>query len=150
MLLYDCIYLLRPCFTISAYMVQKLSYWYLESECLNIQFKPCEYTMCGFGFSIRGFGFSGTLNPALRFSLFSFLFFFLFFLLSRVSGKIENLLFMRQMLLFMHCSDTIHGSHDTTHQFKIYFATVFSVFSFSKNKFNPNRPYVLIMKAFLL
>ena len=42
---HDCIGNLRPCFTISAYMVQKLSYWYLKSECLNIQIKPCEYTM---------------------------------------------------------------------------------------------------------
>ena len=39
-----------------------------------------------------------------------------------------------------HCSHPVHGSHNTIHKFKNYFATVFSVFSFSNNKFNPNRP----------
>ena len=33
-------------------------------------------------------------------------------------------------------------SHDTIHAFKNYFVTVFSVFSFSINKFNPNGPYI--------
>ena len=56
----------------------------------------------------------------------------------------QNLLFMRQILLFTHCSVTVHalfitihtlkniknGSHDTIHTFKNYFATVFLVFSF--------------------
>ena len=42
--------------------------------------------------------------------------------------------------LFRYCSCTVYGSHDTIHIFKNYFATVFSVFSFSKNKFNPNTP----------
>ena len=47
--------------------------------------------------------------------------------------------------LFTHCAYTVHilkniknGSHDTIYTFKIYFATVFSVFS--NNKFNPNTP----------
>ena len=37
-----------------------------------------------------------------------------------------------------------NGSHGTIYTFKNYFATVFlvSVFSFSKNKLNPNRPYI--------
>ena len=37
-----------------------------------------------------------------------------------------------------------NGSHNTIYTFKNYFATVFSVsvFSFSKNKLNPNTPYV--------
>ena len=50
-------------------------------------------------------------------------------------------------VLIMYCSSTVHvfkniknGSHDTIHTFKNYFATVFSVFSFSNNKFNPNGP----------
>ena len=30
--------------------------------------------------------------------------------------------------LFMYCLRTVHGSHDTIHTFKKYFATVFSVF----------------------
>ena len=60
-----------------------------------------------------------------------------------------------------HCSGTVHvlfmgptailfrkkiknGSHGNIHTFKNYFVTVFSVsvFSFSKNKFNPNTPYL--------
>ena len=41
-----------------------------------------------------------------------------------------------------------NGSHNTIYTFKNYFATVFlvSVFSFSKNKLNPNTPYVDIAK----
>ena len=39
-----------------------------------------------------------------------------------------------------HCSCTVHRSHDTIHTFKNYFTTVFSVFSFNNNKFNPNGP----------
>ena len=41
--------------------------------------------------------------------------------------------------LFMHCSRTVHGSYNTIHTFKNYFVTVFSIFNFNKNKFNPNR-----------
>ena len=61
--------------------------------------------------------------------------------------------------LFMHCSNTVHmgsttillkkiknGFHSTIHTFKNYFATVFSVFSFSKNKFNLNEPLIGGMK----
>ena len=33
-----------------------------------------------------------------------------------------------------------NGSHGTIHTFKNYFATVFLVFSFSKNELYPNRP----------
>ena len=47
----------------------------------------------------------------------------------------------------MHCSSTVHvfkniknGSHDTIYTFKNYFATVFLVFSFRKNKLYPNGP----------
>ena len=66
---------------------------------------------------------------------------------------------MRQMSLFTHCSGTVHvlfmrpttilfrkniknESHGTIHTFKNYFDTIFSVFNFSNNKFNPNRPIV--------
>ena len=46
-----------------------------------------------------------------------------------------------------------NGSHGTIHTFKNYFATVFSVFSFSNNKFNLNRPkneeYCWDMKEFV-
>ena len=41
-----------------------------------------------------------------------------------------------------YCSCIVHRSHNTIHILKNYFATVFLVFSFSKNKFNPNGPYV--------
>ena len=42
---------------------------------------------------------------------------------------------------FMYCSCTVYGSHNTIHTFKnYYFTTVFSVFSFSNNKFNSNGP----------
>ena len=39
-----------------------------------------------------------------------------------------------------------NGSHSTIYTFKNYFATVFSisVFSFSKNKLNPNTPFIYI------
>ena len=59
--------------------------------------------------------------------------------------------------MFTHCSSTVHalfirptvtlfkkniknGSHGIIHTFKNYFATVFSVFSFNKNKLYPNEP----------
>ena len=48
--------------------------------------------------------------------------------------------------LFMHYSHIVHGSHDTIHTFKNYFVTVFSVFSFSNNKFYPNGPLVYYIK----
>ena len=55
--------------------------------------------------------------------------------------------YVNSNLTWVHCSRTVHalkniknGSHGIIHTFKIYFATVFSVFSFSNNKFNPNRP----------
>ena len=51
--------------------------------------------------------------------------------------------------LFIYYACTVHvfkniknESHDTIHTFKNYFATIFSVFNFSNNKFNPNGPYV--------
>ena len=82
---------------------------------------------------------------------FSFPRFCLFFLFQRMNSKFTV---QRQKLLFMHCSSTVHilqqhcsrikniknGSHGTFHTFKNYFATVFSVFSFSNNKLNPNGP----------
>ena len=77
------------------------------------------------------------------------------FLLSRISRRRQNLLFMRQMSLFTHYSGTTYvlfigpivtlfrkniknGSHGIIYTFKNYFTTVFSVFNFSNNKFNPN------------
>ena len=74
-----------------------------------------------------------------------------------------KLLFTHTKLLFIHCSHTIHalymrsittlfrkkksiknGSHGTTHTFKNYFATMFSVFS---NKRYSNRLYAWVWIA---
>ena len=92
------------------------------SSCKNIQYP--------FGFSI--------CEPAFSFLAFSSLFFFF---------SPHLLTFQRQNSLFMNSACTIHAfknikneSHGTIHTFKNYFATVFSVFSFSNNKFNLNRP----------
>ena len=99
---------------------------------------------------MRAFGFSlcWILRP--RFSL--------FFFFSRFHAfKETDFTVQRQFLLFIHCFVTVHycsstiytlkniknGSHDTFHTFKNYFVTVFSVFSFSNNKLNPNEPYRL-------
>ena len=91
------------------------------------------------------------LNPAARF------YFILFAFMHFKEGGVK-IYFMIQMSLFMYCFGTIHilfmgptatlfrkkniknRSHGTIHTFKNYFAIVFSVFSFSNNKFNPNRP----------
>ena len=52
--------------------------------------------------------------------------------------------------LFITVHSTVHalkniknGSHGTIHTLKNYFATVFSVFSFSNNNFNPNGLYII-------
>ena len=42
--------------------------------------------------------------------------------------------------LFMHYSRIVHGFYDTIHTFKNYFATVFSIFNFNKNKLYLNGP----------
>ena len=44
-----------------------------------------------------------------------------------------------------HCSCIVHRSHNTIHIFKNYFVIVFSVFSFSNNKFNPNGPNIVFI-----
>ena len=80
---------------------------------------------------------------------FVFCFFFFFLLPAYVDFGAQKLLFCTVAVLFIYCSNTVHalkniknGSHDTFHTFKNYFATVFSVFSFSNNKLNPNGPRV--------
>ena len=82
------------------------------------------------------------LKPKLRFHAAFFFFFFL-----HVSSKItvqgtKNTVHT----LFTHCLCTVHESHDTIHTFKNYFTTVFSVFNFRNNKFNPNGPIYLAHK----
>ena len=76
------------------------------------------------------------------------LFFFFFFLFqphylikSTVNNARMHCSWVPQIPLFSHFFIK-NESHDTIHTFKNYFATVFlvSVFSFSKNKLNPNGP----------
>ena len=82
----------------------------------------------------------------LRFSLFFFSFFF-------CSARICWLFHGEQCICALFTNPQIplfnnffikNGSHGTIHTFKNYFATVFSVsvFSFSKNKLNPNVPQI--------
>ena len=61
----------------------------------------------------------------------------------------QNILLWTVYVLFMHCIYTVHilkniknRSHGIIYIFKNYFTTVFLVFSFSNNKFNPNGPCV--------
>ena len=95
------------------------------------------------------------LNPASCFPSFLFFFFLSFFFFFFAFTRLRE----RQMSLFRHYSRTVHhysstvhtlkniknASHGTIHTFKNYFATVFSVFSFSSNKFNPNGPILLFI-----
>ena len=57
----------------------------------------------------------------------------------------SHLLFTDPQTSFFNNFFIKNGSHDTIHIFKNYFATVYSVsvFSFSKNKLNPNGPLVI-------
>ena len=80
--------------------------------------------------------------------------FFFFFFLQCMNSKITWIYYTGDKnhyshivaALFTHCTSTVYvfkniknESYDTNHTFKNYFATLFSVFSFSNNKFNPNR-----------
>ena len=79
-----------------------------------------------------------------------FLLFFFFFGPHLLALWGQILLLWTVNILFTYCADTVHalkniknGYHDTIYTFKNYFATVFSVFSFSNNKLTPNEPYIL-------
>ena len=93
--------------------------------------------------------FALSWNPRLRFfSTFSSSFFFFFFqpaIVDFVNCEqcICVLFTVPQITLFSNFFIK-NGSHNTIYTFKNYFATVFlvSVFSFSKNKLNPNTPLV--------
>ena len=99
------------------------------------------YILCGFRFSVSA-------ESYIAFSSSSFFFFFAF---TRLRGR-QNLLFMRQMSLFTHYSDTVHalftGPTTLLTHLKIILLQCFqfSVFSFSKNKFNPNTPTISLGK----
>ena len=86
------------------------------------------------------------LEIKLRFGLRICIFFFMRFALCR--GQL--LLFTHWAILFTHCNTTVYAFksiknefYGTIHIFKIYFVTVFSVFSFQfqQNKFYPHRPW---------
>ena len=96
------------------------------------------------------------LFPRLRFITAFFSFFFFFFFSAAIVDFVNceqcicALFTIPQITLFNNFFIK-NGSHSTIYTFKNYFATVFSVsvFSFSKNKFNPNTPKILIEVAFL-
>ena len=81
----------------------------------------------------------------LRFSLFFFFFFCSAAIVDFVNCEqyIRALFTVPQITLFNNFFIK-NGSHSTIYTFKNYFATVFSVsvFSFSKNKLNPNTPFI--------
>ena len=102
------------------------------------------------------FGCRLFLRP--RFLSCVFLFFFFFFFGSAAIVDFVNceqciraLFTVPQITLFSPFFIK-NGSHSTIYTFKNYFATVFSVlvFSFSKNKLNPNTPYVCFQSCCLL
>ena len=94
--------------------------------------------------------FSASLNSVFSTeSRAAFFHFFFFFPLHFTHFALGQGTINTVAILFIYCSSTVYvfkniknGSHDTIHIFKIYFAIVFSVFSFSNNKFNPNGPLV--------
>ena len=77
------------------------------------------------------------LNSVLRFSFFSFS------LTSRAFQETTST--VASLFITIHVLKNIKNvSCDTIHTFKNYFATVFSVFSFSNNKFSPNGSIVCV------
>ena len=85
------------------------------------------------------------------FQRFSFLLFFHAFQGNKIyCSQLQHHCLCTVAALFMHClwdpqllyseKKIKNWSHDTIHTFKNYFVTIFSVFSFSKNKFNTNGP----------
>ena len=95
---------------------------------------------------------TGVCVFSLRFSLFfSFRFFFQPAIVDFVNCEqcIRALFMVPQITLFSNFFIK-NGSHSTIYTFKNYFATVFSVsvFSFSKNKFNPNTLLEMILFVF--
>ena len=89
--------------------------------------------MVGFGLGVCVYKFA-----------FSGFFFFFFFLCAWIVISHDFIIQEKNTvhILFIYCSCTVHGSHETIHTFKNYFVTMFSNFNFSKNKFNPNIPLI--------
>ena len=80
-------------------------------------------------------------HPHFAFSVF----FFFFFSCTWTVKSHDFTVYETKKILFMHYLYTVHRSHNTIYIFKNYFATIFSVFNFSNNKFNPNRPLTSIL-----
>ena len=74
------------------------------------------------------------------FSVFPFFFFFFITCFRETIITVAALFMGPTTTLFK--KNIKNGSHGTIHTFKNYFATVFSVFNFSKNKLYPNGPFV--------
>ena len=89
----------------------------------------------------------GSASVCPRFSV--HVFYLFFFLPAFVDFGRQLLLLWTVYALFTYCAYTVHvlkniknGSYDTIYTFKNDFTTVFSVFSSSNNKFNPNGPWI--------
>ena len=87
------------------------------------------------------------MKPTSTFLLHVFLFLFLFFFQPAIVDFVNCeqcicVLFTVPQITLFNNFFIKNGSHNTIYTFKNYFATVFSVsvFSFSKNKLNPNTP----------
>ena len=96
------------------------------------------------------------MKPGSAFLLYVFLsFFFSFFFQPAIVDFVNceqciRALFMVPQITLFSNFFIKNGSHSTIYTFKNYFATVFSVsiFSFSKNKFNPNTLLEMILFVF--
>ena len=94
-----------------------------------------------------------------RVAFFHFFLFFFFFFFSCVWTVTSHGFTVQEIKITVHAlfiivHSTVHtlkniknGSHGTIHTFKNYFVTVLSVFSFSNNKFNPNRPILSLISS---
>ena len=71
---------------------------------------------------------------------------FFFFFFSAWTIKSYEFIVQETKIIVHAFKNIKNWSHGTIHTFKIYFATVFSVFSFSKNKFNSNGPLMSLAK----
>ena len=98
-----------------------------------------------------GFGFSVSAESCVTFSSFFIFIFFCFYAFKEETKFTVYETNVTVHALFWYCLCTVHGthsyfiqknikngSHSTIYTFKNYFVTVFSVFNFSNNKFNPN------------
>ena len=94
------------------------------------------------------------IKPTSTFLLYVFLIFFFFFQPAIVDfvncEQCICVLFTVPQITFFSKFFIKNGSHNIIYTFKNYFAIVFSVsvFSFSKNKLNPNTPLLFMFESF--